>query len=206
MLLPVIAAFSAGGAFACPTVGDLTTTGIVITYEDGTRSQYREVANGVVENDVFEAGSEDGYWSDALYGAYPLQYGLIEKGKIAREGTEILEYDSPPEGVKGPAAESYWTGVATILDGDRSPLVRARISVSAESFETFGIGDYVYDPLPMTVLVDDSINVMLFDYMYLDALGVAALVAESFTGDDFPDRPEYKYAPVSIEGQGFFNR
>ena len=193
-------------ALACPTVSDLTNAGIVVTYEDGSLSQFRETDDGVVQNDVFSEGTDKGYWIDALYGAYPLSFGFIEKGAVVDADTEYLAYDRPPDDLKGPTADSYWSGVATILDSQRQPQERTRIAVSAEAFETVEIGGCVYEALPMSVLFDDGRNVTLFDYKYLDALGVAVLVGESFSGDDFPDRPEFDYTPVSIEGRSFFSR
>ncbi len=205
----LIAAALAAPAMAkadCPTVTDLTSTGVLVTYADGARSQYRERSNGVVENDFYALGIKEGYWIDFLYGAYPLQSGVIVDGEIIKVQTEYIDYDQPPDGLKGPTADSYWASVATLLDGDRQPTRRARISVGAETFETFEIGSCVYDALPVNLLVDDSNDVMSFDYMYLDALGIAVLIGESYSGDSFPDRPEYEYEPISIEGQGVFSR
>jgi len=189
-----LAAALAGPALAnCPGPADAAGAGVVLTYDDGSTTRLRLLADGVVEDLTWYGDPDgDGYLVVALYGLYTLDdVGLVD-GQPDEEVREVQTFADPLKALPKPQPRLDWTGKARVVAGT-SPAFDRDVSLVVGTPGRVEYGGCAYESFPATVRHRDFEADVVIRFDYLPALGIAVLRALGDHGGD-----EDSYNPVSI--------
>lgn len=173
----------------CPTRGDVTSTGVLITFEDAATELHRETAPGQITISYVSQDYRGG--TLAAYGIHALSFWEVDDdGRVVRDSVWVFSHVMGNDNLPAPEPGGTFESVTAYSFMDDLNQETVRHTWGPLSQRTFGA--CTYDVIPVSIAFEGEYYDHTEEYSYFPSLQTGVLIA--YEDEDGRD----EYIPVTI--------